>query len=77
MKSDDLTASNLSAGDNASVVDNGDGTFTVTPDANFNGDIDLSFDISDGTDQLANAKSDEQAQSMTCNNIRHLRAGSW
>ncbi|MEZ8438255.1 tandem-95 repeat protein [Vibrio splendidus] len=53
---DDLTASNLSAGDNASVVDNGDGTFTVTPDANFNGDIDLSFDISDGTESIvANA----------------------
>ena len=46
---DDLTAANLSAGDNASVVDNGDGTFTVTPDADFNGDIDLSFDVSDGT----------------------------
>ena len=53
---DDLTASNLSAGDNATVVDNGDGTFTVTPDADFNGDIDLSFDISDGTETiLANA----------------------
>ncbi|MDH5925794.1 tandem-95 repeat protein [Vibrio lentus] len=53
---DDLTASNLSAGDNASVVDNGDGTFTVTPDANFNGDIDLSFDVSDGTESIvANA----------------------
>ncbi|WP_139137331.1 tandem-95 repeat protein, partial [Vibrio tasmaniensis] len=53
---DDLTASNLSAGDNATVVDNGDGTFTVTPDTNFNGDIDLSFDISDGTESIvANA----------------------
>ncbi|MEZ9721015.1 tandem-95 repeat protein [Vibrio splendidus] len=53
---DDLTASNLSAGDNATVVDNGDGTFTVTPDADFNGNIDLSFDISDGTESIvANA----------------------
>ncbi|WP_412125880.1 tandem-95 repeat protein [Vibrio cyclitrophicus] len=53
---DELTASDLSAGDNATVVDNGDGTFTVTPDANFNGDIDLSFDISDGTESIvANA----------------------
>ncbi|MFA0653789.1 tandem-95 repeat protein, partial [Vibrio sp. 10N.222.49.C12] len=49
---DDLTASNLSAGDNATVVDNGDGTFTVTPDANFNGDIDLRFDLSDGTETV-------------------------
>ncbi len=45
---DALSASNLSAGDNATVVDNGDGTFTVSPDAEFNGDIDLSFDVSDG-----------------------------
>ncbi|MGR5503092.1 tandem-95 repeat protein, partial [Vibrio sp. DNB22_10_4] len=53
---DDLTAANLSAGDNATVVDNGDGTFTVTPEANFNGNIDLSFDISDGTETIvANA----------------------
>ncbi|WP_102402101.1 tandem-95 repeat protein [Vibrio cyclitrophicus] len=53
---DELTASNLSAGDNATVVDNGDGTFTVTPDADFNGNIDLSFDISDGTESIvANA----------------------
>ena len=49
MDGDALSATNLSAGDNATVVDNGDGTFTVTPDADFNGDIDLSFDVSDGT----------------------------
>ncbi|MFS1412515.1 tandem-95 repeat protein [Vibrio sp. 10N.286.49.B1] len=53
---DDLSAANLFAGDNATVVDNGDGTFTVTPEANFNGNIDLSFDISDGTETIvANA----------------------
>ncbi|TKF76781.1 tandem-95 repeat protein, partial [Vibrio kanaloae] len=53
---DDLTASNLSAGDNATVVDNGDGTFTVTPGTDFNGNIDLNFDISDGTASIvANA----------------------
>ncbi|NAZ92772.1 tandem-95 repeat protein [Vibrio toranzoniae] len=53
---DDLTASNLSAGDNATVVDNGDGTFTVTPGTDFNGNIDLNFDISDGTESIvANA----------------------
>ncbi|RMA82769.1 tandem-95 repeat protein, partial [Umboniibacter marinipuniceus] len=50
---DDLTAANVSAGDNATVTDNGDGTFTVTPDADFNGDIDLSFDVSDGTATVA------------------------
>ncbi|GAL30996.1 T1SS secreted agglutinin RTX [Vibrio variabilis] len=53
---DALTASNLSAGDNATVTDNGDGSFTITPDANFNGDIDLNFDISDGVETIvANA----------------------
>ncbi|WP_121877798.1 tandem-95 repeat protein, partial [Umboniibacter marinipuniceus] len=50
---DDLTAGNVSAGDNATVTDNGDGTFTVTPDADFNGDIDLSFDVSDGTETVS------------------------
>ncbi|WP_051333590.1 tandem-95 repeat protein [Aliagarivorans marinus] len=52
VEGDELSASNLSAGDNATVVDNGDGSFTITPDADFNGDIDLSFDISDGTDSI-------------------------
>ncbi|MCW1890705.1 cadherin-like domain-containing protein [Vibrio chagasii] len=29
-----------------------DGSFTITPDENFNGDIDISFDISDGTNTV-------------------------
>ncbi|EPM7910613.1 tandem-95 repeat protein [Vibrio alginolyticus] len=45
---DDLTAANLTADGNATVVANDDGSFTITPDADFNGDIDLSFDITDG-----------------------------
>ena len=45
---DDLTASNLTVDGNATVVANNDGSFTITPDADFNGDIDLSFDITDG-----------------------------
>ncbi|MFH0294095.1 tandem-95 repeat protein, partial [Vibrio alginolyticus] len=45
---DDLTASNLTVDGNATVVENNDGSFTITPDADFNGDIDLSFDITDG-----------------------------
>ncbi|MFA0673560.1 cadherin-like domain-containing protein, partial [Vibrio sp. 10N.222.51.A6] len=49
---DDLTASNLIVDGDATVVSNDDGSFTITPDANFNGDIDLTFDISDGTDTL-------------------------
>ncbi|GAL30668.1 T1SS secreted agglutinin RTX [Vibrio variabilis] len=50
---DDLTAENLSAGANATVTENEDGSFTITPDANFNGSIDLSFDISDGTETIS------------------------
>ncbi|WP_435433655.1 tandem-95 repeat protein [Vibrio agarivorans] len=50
---DNLTASNLSVGENASVVDNGDGTFTVVPDENFNGELDLTFDISDGIETVS------------------------
>ena len=34
--------------DNGTIVNNGDGTFTVAPDADFNGDIAISFDVSDG-----------------------------
>ncbi|WP_177486110.1 cadherin-like domain-containing protein, partial [Pseudomonas sp. F16(2018)] len=44
---DALTALNLSTEDeNVTVVDNGDGTFTITPDADFNGDVNFSFDVS-------------------------------
>ncbi|HHX8435161.1 TPA: tandem-95 repeat protein [Vibrio diabolicus] len=49
---DDLTASNLTVDGNATVVANDDGSFTITPDADFNGDIDITFDISDGSDTL-------------------------
>ena len=45
---DDLTAANLTVDGNATVVANDDGSFIITPDADFNGDIDLSFDITDG-----------------------------
>jgi len=50
---DSLSATNLSAGGDSTVTDNGDGTFTVTPDAEFNGDIQLSFDVSDGIETVA------------------------
>ncbi|WP_157933261.1 cadherin-like domain-containing protein, partial [Vibrio cyclitrophicus] len=49
---DDLEASNVQVSGNATVVDNGDDTFTITPEANFNGDIDITFDLSDGTDTV-------------------------
>ncbi|MEZ8071813.1 tandem-95 repeat protein, partial [Vibrio kanaloae] len=52
VEGDDLTASELSVGGNATVIQNDDGSFTITPDENFNGDIDISFDISDGSNTV-------------------------
>ncbi|MFM2647719.1 tandem-95 repeat protein [Vibrio diabolicus] len=52
VEGDTLTASNLSVDGNATVTQNDDGSFTITPDADFNGDIDISFDISDGTNTV-------------------------
>ncbi|MFH4604549.1 tandem-95 repeat protein [Vibrio alginolyticus] len=52
VEGDALTASNLSVDGNATVTQNDDGSFTITPDADFNGDIDISFDISDGTNTV-------------------------
>ncbi|GAL09794.1 RTX toxin putative [Vibrio astriarenae] len=52
VEGDDLIASNLSVDRNAEVTVNDDGSFTITPDADWNGDIDLSFDITDGTDTI-------------------------
>ncbi|NLS14421.1 tandem-95 repeat protein [Vibrio sp. SM6] len=45
---DDLTASNLTAASDATVKDNGDGTFIITPSPDFSGELVLSFDVSDG-----------------------------
>ncbi|MEZ9580623.1 cadherin-like domain-containing protein, partial [Vibrio sp. 10N.261.55.C5] len=42
VEGDDLTASSLTVDGDATVVANDDGSFTITPDANFNGDIDIS-----------------------------------
>ena len=44
---DTLSVSGLST-NHGSVVDNGDGTFTITPDADYNGDVTLSYSIVDG-----------------------------
>ncbi|MDF5512781.1 cadherin-like domain-containing protein, partial [Vibrio parahaemolyticus] len=50
---DQLTALNLATDDeNITITDNGDGTYTLTPDADFNGDIDIQFNITDGTDTI-------------------------
>ncbi|WP_045495939.1 tandem-95 repeat protein [Vibrio hyugaensis] len=52
---DDLVASNVQVGANATVQDNGDGTFTVVPEADFNGELDLTFDISDGQETVSSS----------------------
>ncbi|WP_155488171.1 cadherin-like domain-containing protein, partial [Vibrio harveyi] len=52
VEGDALTATNLMVDGDATVTANDDGSFTITPDANFNGDIDITFDISDGSDTL-------------------------
>ncbi|MDF5479428.1 tandem-95 repeat protein, partial [Vibrio parahaemolyticus] len=44
--------SNLVVDGDATVTANDDGSFTITPDANFNGDIDITFDINDGSDTI-------------------------
>lgn len=44
---DTLAIANLTASD-GSVVNNGDGTYTITPGANFNGDVSLDYDVLDG-----------------------------
>ncbi|MCJ8335783.1 MAG: cadherin-like domain-containing protein, partial [Epibacterium sp.] len=46
---DTLSVANLTADNGATVVDNGDSTFTVTPVADFNGAVTLSYEVSDGT----------------------------
>ncbi|WP_156502522.1 cadherin-like domain-containing protein, partial [Oleiphilus sp. HI0067] len=51
---DTLTALNLqTANPELTITDNGDGTFTLTPAANFNGDLDISFDVFDGEATVA------------------------
>jgi hypothetical protein len=45
---DSLTALNLSSAE-GTLTDNGDGTWTFEPDADWNGSLDISYDVSDGT----------------------------
>lgn len=45
---DTLTVSSVTQGANGSVVNNGDGTLTYTPNANFNGDDTFTYTVNDG-----------------------------
>ncbi|BHH85246.1 cadherin-like domain-containing protein [Desulforhopalus sp. 52FAK] len=49
---DQLSVSNLTV-DGASLQDNGDGTYTVTPDENYNGQLNFTYDVSDGTETIS------------------------
>ena len=49
---DSLSVARLLA-DHGDVTDNGDGTFTITPTANFNGMVALMYDLTDGVDSVA------------------------
>jgi len=49
---DTLSVTGLTAS-NGTVVNNGDGTFTITPAANFNGAMTLNYGVSDGTATMA------------------------
>ncbi|MGM8227656.1 retention module-containing protein [Cellvibrio sp. ARAG 10.3] len=55
---DALTAINLSlTTGNGSLIDNGDGTWTFTPIADWNGDVSFAFEVSDGTVNIPNTAS--------------------
>jgi Ca2+-binding RTX toxin-like protein len=45
------------AADHGTVVDHGDGTYTVTPEANYNGPVTLSYGVSDGSATTAATQS--------------------
>ncbi len=51
---DTLNVINLQT-DNGSLIDNQDGTFTLTPNANFNGTVNLSYQVSDGNGGIVDA----------------------
>ncbi len=48
-----LTASNLTTR-NASITDDGNGNFTITPNENYNGQINVYYDVSDGALTVSN-----------------------
>ena len=55
---DALTAINLSlTTGSGSLIDNGDGTWTFTPAADWNGDVGFAFEVSDGTVNMPNTAS--------------------
>ncbi len=67
---DTMSVANLVASD-GSVVDNLDGTYTITPSANFNGAVTLNYDVIDG-----NGGSIAASQSYTLDAVNDAPTGS-
>ena len=53
---DTLSVQNLTS-DSGSLVNNNDGSWTFTPNANFSGDVNLSYDVYDGTSSVSSSAS--------------------
>ena len=68
---DSLSIAGITQGANGTVVDNGDGTITYTPNANFNGSDSFTYTISDG-----NGGTDTASVSVTVNPINDAPVAS-
>ncbi|WP_240497942.1 cadherin-like domain-containing protein, partial [Vibrio diabolicus] len=54
IEGDDLSVTGINyEGTDGVLTDNGDGTYSFAPNENFNGDVNFSFDVSDGTDTVS------------------------
>ncbi|NEU84561.1 FG-GAP-like repeat-containing protein, partial [Nostoc sp. UIC 10630] len=67
---DTLSVANLTA-TNGALVDNLDGTYTFTPTANFNGAVNLTYDVTDGTATLTG-----QTQTFSVTSVNDAPTGS-
>uniref|UniRef100_UPI0039C72B28 FG-GAP-like repeat-containing protein n=1 Tax=Anabaena sp. CCY 9402-a TaxID=3103867 RepID=UPI0039C72B28 len=70
VEGDTLSVFGLTA-DNGTLVDNGDGTYTFTPTADFNGTVTLDYGVSDGTDTLTG-----QTQTFSVTPVNDAPVGS-
>ena len=70
VEGDTLSVSALSSS-NGSIVDNLDGTFTITPTANYNGTVDLTYNVIDG-----NGGSVAASQSYSLDAVNDAPTGS-
>ncbi|MDF5441397.1 cadherin-like domain-containing protein, partial [Vibrio parahaemolyticus] len=53
IEGDDLSVEGVTyTGADGVLTDNGDGTYSFAPNENFNGDVNFTFDVSDGTDTV-------------------------